>query len=151
MLPLVADNTNGRRESCHQLALTLDKFCNALMRNMQRFIEVDDSNGVETIWTCCISCLAHLTALSHLIGQSVPTLRSSMDDLYDLTLAKLGNLSREVHVEVYSHSDILTRVRTSVGFAQGEQGTNQGYRSDLFEKGARRHRYPCRIAPASRE
>ena len=94
MPPLVAENTNGRREPFHQLALTMDKFSKTLMGSLQRFIEVGDSSGVETIWTCCITCLAHLVALSHLLSQRVPTLRGSMDDLCDLTLAKLGDLSR---------------------------------------------------------
>jgi len=90
------------------------------MENMERFVEVDDSNGVETIWTCCVTCLAHLTALCHLLSQRVPTLRSSMDDLCDLTLAKLVDLCREAHVEVYSYFDVLTRVRISVGFPLDE-------------------------------
>jgi len=81
------------------------------MGNLQRFIEVGDSSGVETIWTCCITCLGHLAALSHLISQREPTLRCSMDSLCDLALAKLGDLSREVHVEVYSYFDVLTGVR----------------------------------------
>ena len=39
-----------------------------------------------------------------------------MDDLCDLTLAKLGDLSREARVEVYSYLDVLTRVRVLVDF-----------------------------------
>ena len=35
-----------------------------------------------------------------------------MNDLCDLTLEKLEDLSREVHVEVYSYFDVLTGVRT---------------------------------------
>jgi len=37
-----------------------------------------------------------------------------MDGLCDLTLAKLGVLSREVHIEVYSYFDVLTEVRVPV-------------------------------------
>ena len=37
-----------------------------------------------------------------------------MDDLFDLTLEKLGNLSLEVHIEEYSHFDALTGVRILV-------------------------------------
>ena len=81
------------------------------MGNLQRFTEVEDNSGVETIWTCCVTCLGHLAALSHLISQREPTLRSPMDGLCDMTLAKLGNLSREVRVEVYSYFDVLTEVR----------------------------------------
>ena len=39
-----------------------------------------------------------------------------MDELYHLALAKLGDLSNEVHVEVYSYFDILTEVRILVVF-----------------------------------
>ena len=113
---LVDENTNGRWESYHQLVLALDGFYNALMGNMQRFIEVGDSSGVETIWACCVICLAHLAALSHLTGQTELTLRGSMNNLCDLTLNRLGTVSREIHVEVYSHFDVLTGVRIRVGF-----------------------------------
>ena len=34
-----------------------------------------------------------------------------MDDLYQLTLDKLGNLSLEVRMEEYTNFDILTGVR----------------------------------------
>ena len=110
---LVAEKANSPRELCHQLALTLHIFSNTLMRNLQRFIEAGDSSGVETIWTCCVICLGHLTALSHLIGQKEPTLRGPMDSLYDLTLDKLGDLSHDVYVEVYSYFDVLTKVLIS--------------------------------------
>jgi len=101
----------GRRESRRQLAYTLDRFSNALMGNLQRFVEAGDRSGVETIWTCCVTCLGHLTALSHLISQREPTLRIPMNDLCDLTLNKVGGLSREVRVELYSYFDVLTGVR----------------------------------------
>ena len=42
-----------------------------------------------------------------------------MDDLYNLALGKLGDLSREVHIEEYSQFDALTGVRIC-GFARGE-------------------------------
>jgi len=37
-----------------------------------------------------------------------------MEGLCDLTLDKLGNISSEVHIEEYSHFDVLTGVRISV-------------------------------------
>jgi len=82
-----------------------------MIGNLQRFTEVGDCDGAETIWTCCVTCLGHLAALSHIISHMEPTLRSRMDSLCDLTLAKLGDLSREVRVEVHSYFDILTEVR----------------------------------------
>ena len=111
-----AEMTNGLPESYRQLTLTLDNFSNALMRNLQLFIEVGDSSGIETIWTCCVTCLGHLAALSYLISQREPTLRGSMDSLCDWTLAKLGDLSRKVRVELYLYFDILTKVHILVVF-----------------------------------
>jgi len=88
----------------------MDRVCDGLIGNVQRSVEVGSSSSVEAIWTCCITCLAHLVALSHLLSQGVPNLRSSMDDLCNLTLAKLGDLSREVHIELCSYLDVLTEV-----------------------------------------
>ena len=84
------------------------------MGNLERFIEVGDSSGAGTIWTCCVTCLAHLAALCHLIGRMEPTLRDSMGHLCDLALDKLGNVSHEAHIEEYSHFDVLTGVRILV-------------------------------------
>ena len=120
---LVDENTNGRWESYHQLVLALDEFSNALMENMQRFIEMGDSD-VETIWTCCVVCLAHLAALSHLTGLAELTLGGSMNNLCDLTLNRLGTLCHGIRVEVFSHFEVLTRVRTR-GFSRREGGANQ--------------------------
>ena len=82
-----------------------------MMENLERFIELTDTSGVGTIWTSCVTSLGHLAALCHLLGQTVPGLGSSMFDLCDLTLDKLANLSHEVHIEEYSHFDVLTGVR----------------------------------------
>ena len=95
----------------HQLALVLDKFSCSLMENLQRFIEIEDSGGIETIWTCCVTCLGHLAALCHLISHAVPTLRGLMDDLCNLALDKLASLSHEVRIEECSYFDALTAVR----------------------------------------
>ena len=90
------------------------KFSHSVMKNLERFIEMKDTMGVETIWTCCITCLGHLAALCHLVGQAVPAMRGSMGDLCDLALDKLASLSYEVHIERYSHFDFLTGVRILV-------------------------------------
>ena len=95
----------------HQLALVLDKFSCSLMENLQRVIEIEDSSGIETIWTCCVTCLGHLAALCHFISHAVPTLRGSMDDLCNLALDRLTSLSHEVRIEEYSYFDVLTEVR----------------------------------------
>ena len=105
-----------QRESDYQLVRTLDKFCKGLMGNLEQFLALEDSSGVETIWTCCVMCLAHLAALCHLISQTAQTSNKSMDGLCDLTLEKLGNISLEVRIEQYSHLDALTGVRILVVF-----------------------------------
>ena len=74
-------------------------------------MEVEDSNGVGTIWTCCVTCLGHLAALCHLISQTELNPNNSMDDLCDLAIEKLGNVSYRAHIEEYSHFDLLTGVR----------------------------------------
>ena len=104
----------------------LDRFSNDLMGNLERFITVEDSSGVGTIWTCCIICLAHLAALCHFISQMEPASSGYMDDLYDLTLDKLGNLSLEVHIEEYTRFDVLTGVRILAISLRMNIDTNRG-------------------------
>ena len=41
-----------------------------------------------------------------------------MTNLCDQTLSKLVALSREVHVEMYSYLDVLTKVRILVRFSE---------------------------------
>jgi hypothetical protein len=74
---------------------------------------VEDTSGVGTIWSCCIICLAHLAALSHLISQTDPDSSAYMNGLCNHTLGQLGNLSIEVHTEGdgYSDLDLLIGVR----------------------------------------
>ena len=100
-----------QHESDYQLVRTLDEFCEDLMGNLEQFIVLEDSSGVETIWTCCVTCLAHLAALCHLICRTEPASSGSMGRLCDLTLEKLANISLEVRIEQYSHLDVLTGVR----------------------------------------
>ena len=80
------------------------------MENLGRFATLGDSDGAETIWTCCIMCLAHLAALSHLMSQADPASSVSMNRVYDLTLDELGNLSIEARIDGYTHLDILIGV-----------------------------------------
>lgn len=135
MLPLVTDDAISPWESSRQLALSLDKISNTLIRNLQRFTELGDTSGVETIWACCIMCLGHLTALSHLISQREPALANSMNDMCDLALDKLGDLSSEVHVEVYSYFDILTRVRTVVVLPRTSKALTEGANQISLKRG----------------
>ena len=97
------------------------------MGNLQRFIKVGDSSGAGVIWTCCITCLAHLAALCHLLSQMEPTSRVSMEDLCDLALDKLGNLSYEVHIEEHSLFDALTGVCTLAGLLRTNKALTKGF------------------------
>ena len=81
------------------------------MENLDRFITLGDNSGTEIIWTCCVTCLAHLAALCHFICRKEPASSGSMGRLCDLTLEKLANISLEVRIEQYSHFDVLTGVR----------------------------------------
>ena len=114
MLSLAVEKTSDRLESCYQLVRTLDGFSNDLMKNLERFIALEDSSGVGTIWTCCVTCLAHLAALCHLIGQTEPPLSGPMGDLCNMALERLGNLSNEVRIEEYSYLDVFTGARILV-------------------------------------
>jgi len=105
-----AENAGDQQRSCLHLILALDTFSEDLMGNLEQFISMDDTCSIWMVWTCCIMCLAHLAALSHLMSQTDPAWSVSMTSLYDLTLGKLGNLSLEVRIEQYSHFDVLTGI-----------------------------------------
>ena len=49
-----------------------------------------------------------------------------MNDLCDLTLNKLGELSREVLIETYSYFDVLTEVRILVVFLGMSRALTKG-------------------------
>ncbi|KAF9783513.1 hypothetical protein BJ322DRAFT_158918 [Thelephora terrestris] len=102
------ENTGERQRSCHHIVYALDTFSSDLMRNLEYFSSIGDTNDVETIWTCCVICLAHLAALCHFMSQTDTTSSLFMNHLYDLTLEKLCNLSLKVHIESYSPFDVLT-------------------------------------------
>jgi len=103
-----AESTGDQQKSCLYLVRALDVFSRDLVRNLERFVSIGDTSSVETVWACCITCLAHLAALCHFMSQTNTTSSVSVNGLYDLTLDKLGNLSLEVRIEVYSHFDVLT-------------------------------------------
>ncbi|KAF9779641.1 hypothetical protein BJ322DRAFT_368458 [Thelephora terrestris] len=102
------ENTGDRQRSCLRIVYALDTFSSDLMRNLEQFVSIGDASGVETIWTCCVICLSHLAALCHFMSQTDTTLSKSTNNLYDLTLEKLCNLSLKVPIESYSHFDVLT-------------------------------------------
>ena len=62
-----------------------------------------------------------------------------MEELCDLALDKLGNISNEVHIDEYSQFDVLTGVRISVAFAPNKEDTNQERWSDRLAKSVGHH------------
>ena len=120
------------------------------MENLQRFTAIGDVGGVATIWASCVICLGHLAALSHLVSQTDPASSALMNELYDLTLGKLGHLFLEAHIEEYSNFDILTGVRI---FSSHEAGSLPGGSTglDILGQGIEHNRQAHRIAPRHRE
>ena len=90
------------------------------MGSLGRFIGQGGTDGVGSIWTCCIVCLAHLAALCHFVGQVDPALSTPMNHLCDLTLDNLCNLALESHIEECSSFDVLTGVRFSTMVCSSE-------------------------------
>ena len=123
--------------------------------NLQRFLEGKDGSGVETIWTCCVTCLPHLAALCHLIGQTELALRSSMDYLCGLTLDKLRNLSYKALFEECSPFDIFTGVRISATLLRVnevltesvDQISWKGYPNPPLSTERKRHGLRCGMTP----
>jgi hypothetical protein len=83
-----------------------------LLRNLRRFIEIDDKIGAEIIWSSCITCLVHLSALCEIICRAEPTASLAMNALCDSNLEKLGRLTEDMRVEEYTYLDLLLGVRT---------------------------------------
>ena len=99
------------KQSCDQLIALLDGYSDMLLHNLQGFIEVGDNDGATMIWSSCITCLAHLTALCELIGRTEPTANLAMSALCDSNLEKLGQLTDDMRSEEYTHLDLLLGVR----------------------------------------
>ena len=121
------------------------------MENLQRFIEIEDSGGIETIWTCCVTCLGHLAALCHFISHAVPSLRGLMDDLCNLALDKLASLSHEVRIEECSYFDALTAVRILARLPRMSEVLTKNNQSDLLEEGTGHDQRLYQIAPPRRK
>jgi len=88
----------------------LDSYSQTLLLNLQRFQELGDKSGAGTIRSSCVNCLAHLAVLCEALGQVEPT-RTQLDTLCDSSLERLFELTRDTHVEEYTHLDLLLGVR----------------------------------------
>jgi hypothetical protein len=100
------------RQSCDELVALLDGYSDTLLLNLQRFIEIGDKSGAETIWSSCITCLAYLTTLCEFIGRTEPTASLAMNALCDSNLEKLGHLTEDMRLEDYTYLDLLLGVST---------------------------------------
>ena len=87
-----------------------------LLCNLRRFIEFGDNIGAEIIWSSCITCLAHLSALCELIGRTEPTAGVAANGLCDSNLEKLGHLTEDMRVEECTYLDLLLGVRAYTTF-----------------------------------
>lgn len=112
---LVYTSIQWRQSFDHLIAL-LDGYSDMLLRNLQRFVDIGDNIGAEIIWSSCVTCLAHLSALCELIGRMEPTSNVAMNSLCDSNLEKLGQLTEDLRVEGYTHLDLLLGVRTRTTF-----------------------------------
>jgi hypothetical protein len=117
-----AHESSRWRRSCDRLIPLLDEYSNTLLRNLQRFIEIGDNTGAEIIWSSCIICLTHLTALCELVGRVDSTASSEMDRICDCGLEKLGHLTEDVRSEEYTHLDLLLGVRIR-GFSRSRSSS----------------------------
>lgn len=108
--PISAQKSGQWRQSCDQVITLLDGYSDTLLHNLRRFIEIGDNGGAEIIWSSCIACLAHLTALCELVGRTEPTASLAMNALCDSSLEKLGHLTEDMRLEEYTYLDLLLGV-----------------------------------------
>lgn len=94
------------RRSCDQLVALLDEYSQSLLSNLQRFQELGDKSGAETIRSCCVNCLAHLAVLCEALSDVEPT-QAGVDALCYSNLARLGKLAEDMHMEEYTRHDLL--------------------------------------------
>ena len=93
-----------------ELVTRLDQYSNALLRNIQRFIEIGDDGGAEIIQGSCVGCLAHLAVLCDFISRLGPNSKLQMDTICDLSLERLGRLTQETNFDEYTYLDVLLKV-----------------------------------------
>lgn len=97
-----------------QLIQLLEEYTATLLRNLHQFLKIGDDAGGGLIASACICCLASLAALYHLTTrtESATVVRDLLDKLCDSTLSKLATLTRDTHIEGFSHYDLLLEVYT---------------------------------------
>lgn len=93
------------------MVVVLRQYSETLLRNIQRFAEVGDSNGAEIIQSGCVCCLSHLAVLCDFLGRVAPNSKPDLDAICDWSLEELGDLTQGMCFEEYTYLDLLLRVR----------------------------------------
>ena len=83
----------------------------SLLSDMKRFDGLGDKSGAEVIGSSCIACLAHLAILYEAVCRTDSTTGFELYNLCDLALRRLGTLTSELHLDEYTHLDLLLGVR----------------------------------------
>ena len=84
------------KQICDGVVTPLDEYSDTLLRNVQTFVQIGDTQGVDIIRSSCVGCLAHLAVLCDLVGRLEPNYKLLMDAICDSSLKRLGYyLSRE--------------------------------------------------------
>ncbi|KAF9643500.1 hypothetical protein BDM02DRAFT_3123338 [Thelephora ganbajun] len=97
------------RQSCDNLACSLDDYSDILMIHLGEFEKANDTEGASMIRSNCIACLAHLAALYRFVGEMQPSASATMDSLCDAALDNLGNLTQEMKLEEVTYFDLLLK------------------------------------------
>ena len=99
------------KQLCEELVTRLDEYSDTLLRNVQTFTQIGDTQGAEIVQSSCVSCLAHLAVLCDLVGHLEPNSKPQMDAICDSSLERLGHLTQEMKFDGYTYFDLLIRVR----------------------------------------
>jgi hypothetical protein len=102
------------RQSCDRILASLEVFSLNLLSNITRFRGLGDKEGADVISNCCITCLAHLAILYEVVCRIDPVSGGKSYALCDSALQRLGTLTSELHLDEYSHLDLLLGVRPSL-------------------------------------
>ena len=102
------------RQILDEVVPDLYRYCETLLRNARRFVEIGDIHGAEIIQSSCVCCLAHLAVLCNLTGWLEPNSKPQMDEICGWSLEQLGDLTQAMRFDEHTYFDLLLRVRHSV-------------------------------------
>jgi hypothetical protein len=99
------------RQSCDQILASLEGLSLSLLSDVKRFYELGDKSGAEVVGSSCVACLAHLAILYESVCRTDPASGFELYNLCDSALQRLGALTSELHLDEYTHLDLLLGVR----------------------------------------